>query len=138
MTNISDYNEDSENLARVLHKMEGWKIIPPALYPNIYSFQDLRGKRVGRLTFVGYLGKLRRNRPGRWLARCDCGKEVIRAAYVFKRGHDEEQMCMACHRAKSAEWKAAQGIEAGTAKTGTGLVHESPLAKPCAQKEQSA
>lgn len=32
----------------------------------------------------------------------------------------------------------AQGIEAGTAKTGTGLVHESPVAKPCAQKEQSA
>lgn len=109
MADLVFEGENHHDLSKVFGKAEGYKIIPPSLYPRIYSFDDLRGKRVGKLVFVGYLGKIRDDRPGRWLVRCDCGRHAIRAAYILKRGHNQRQMCNDCSRANSAEWKARNG-----------------------------
>lgn len=98
MSEITFATEKHIDLTKLWGRVEGYKVIPPHLYPNIYSFEDLRGKRAGNLVFVAYLGKIKKNRPGRWLVRCDCGKHDIRAGHIFKRGSADQQKCSDCTR----------------------------------------
>lgn len=55
---------------------------PPALqpHPHAKNFVDLTGRRVGRMTVVGYLGKLNPKKKAVWLCRCDCGIFESRSA----------------------------------------------------------
>ena len=94
------------DLGRFFGKLEGWKLVPPSIYPTQYSFRDVRGMRAGHLKFVGYLGKIREDRPGRWLCRCDCGRYVVRAAYILSRGKPDIQKCNDCGNADHEAWKA--------------------------------
>src|ERR1700748_451152 len=36
-------------------------------------FDDLTGLVVGRMKVIGYLGKIKKNKPALWLVRCNCG-----------------------------------------------------------------
>jgi len=109
MDNIQFETEQHHDLQRVWGRAEGYKIIPPALYPVQHNFINLRGKQTGRLTVKAYLGKIRANRPGRWLCLCDCGKYCIRAGYIFKHENEDGQMCQDCNTVRRLEWLAANG-----------------------------
>lgn len=65
---------------------------------------NLTGKKFGKFTVIGYLGKFNRTRgTGRWLVQCSCGWYEIRAARVLRNteGNDEElrsrTMCHECN-----------------------------------------
>lgn len=77
-----------------------WKAPPPmvspAKYPEDPGFVDLRGKRIGRLVVVGYLGKPNKSKSARWLLRCDCGDYEARSARAVKAG-EGDHMCIECH-----------------------------------------
>ena len=86
---------------------------PPKLKPvggnGSPLFVDLTGVRQGRLTVIGYLGKLNPKASARWLVRCDCGDYEARSARAIKqhRGNDEA-CCWNCDhllKIKAGHWK---------------------------------
>lgn len=63
-----------------------------------WNFQDLTGKRFGRLLVLGIAYKKPRKSGGTaiyWRCRCECGKEVIVAGNNLKR---ETQSCGCLHK----------------------------------------
>lgn len=61
---------------------------------------DLTGRKLGRLTVVGWFG-VRRNGRGevvvqKWLCRCQCGSYCIRTAATIKKAKDPDDKCQAC------------------------------------------
>lgn len=52
-----------------------------------YNFVDLSNKKIGRWTFVKFHGY------GKWLVRCDCGKEKILYASNIKKGNSVSCGC---------------------------------------------
>jgi hypothetical protein len=81
---------------RLFHKARGWQPIPPHLYPKERTFLNLRGVRRGGLVFEEYLGKLQKNRTGRWLVKCDCGRHTIMHASTQTRC-EEDYRCDICY-----------------------------------------
>lgn len=60
------------------------------------SFEDLTGKKFGRLTVVGFLPQEERSSPTYcWRCVCDCGKEVFGNAAKMKSG---VQVSCGCYR----------------------------------------
>lgn len=73
--------------------------IPERYWPARHSgFEDLCGRKLGRLTVVGYLGKQNPKKKARWLVRCTCGDYEVRSAAAIKAGHDQDDCCWGCHR----------------------------------------
>lgn len=68
------------------------------------NFEDFTGKKIGKLTVLGYLGKLNPNYPGRWQVRCVCGAYEQRTAKAIKRalagveGFESGAQCVACQK----------------------------------------
>jgi hypothetical protein len=72
------------------------------------TFEDLTGRRVGRFTVVGYLGKLNRKKKAVWLCRCTCGAFESRgAAAITNVDRNPNDSCMSCRYLERV--KAGQG-----------------------------
>ena len=69
--------------------------LPLSFYPipQTYGFQDLTGQQFGRLTVLGYAGKLGPHKNGRYttlfFCQCDCGRITRTASSSLKRGISE-------------------------------------------------
>ncbi len=62
---------------------------------NTSGFKDLKGKKIGKLTVVEYIG------DRRWRCICDCGKEHITSGYNLYTGITSE--CKSCTMKKASE-----------------------------------
>lgn len=100
-----DYNALQSNANTLFRKAKGWFPIAPHLYPKERTFRNLRGERIGALVFQEYLGKLRKNRTGRWLVQCDCGRHTIMHASTEHRAL-EDYRCASCYDKLKAKGKA--------------------------------
>lgn len=67
-------------------------------------FEDLAGRRFGRLVAVSYQGKSGRNAA--WFVRCDCGTEKIVKSTNLKR----QQSCGCLVREQMSARKATHGL----------------------------
>lgn len=79
---------------------------PPPVHKTPDDIEDFKGKRIGKMVIIGYLGKTNFNgnkkslskkgaKKQKWLARCDCGEYEIRNSYTIKNteGKDSCQKC---------------------------------------------
>jgi len=60
--------------------------------------KDFTGAKFGRLTVMGYLGKPKNDKPGKWLVRCVCGSYEVRRTTALKnyQGADLDPKCRSC------------------------------------------
>lgn len=73
-----------------------WDAPPPTKpLPDVLKDRSLIGRRVGRLTVVGYLGKFNPKKKALWLVRCVCGDYESRhsAAIVHPSGGESCRVC---------------------------------------------
>jgi hypothetical protein len=74
-----------------------------------WRFQDLTGRRFGRLVVVGYAGRAgNSSRGSMWLCRCDCGNAttVLRSSLVG----DITRSCKCVMRATAARGRRTHGL----------------------------
>lgn len=60
------------------------------------TFEDLTGLKIGRMTIIGYLGKLNPKKKALWLARCVCGTYESRGAKAIKNAMPNADLCEDC------------------------------------------
>lgn len=62
--------------------------------------ENLAGRRIGRLTVVGYWGRAGEGNEGsisqKWVCRCDCGLYVVRTGKTIKAARDPDDKCEYC------------------------------------------
>jgi hypothetical protein len=58
-----------------------------------YNFIDLTGQKMGRLTFLHYVGN-NSNRNAIWRVRCDCGTEFDVLGVAVKSGNTKSCGCI--------------------------------------------
>lgn len=85
--------------------------LPIAIAPCHPRADNLIGRRVGRLTVIGYHGP-RLNGKGevishRWVMRCDCGMWTVRRARAIKNPKCAEDCCDKCSYVRSVKYKYA-------------------------------
>ena len=84
--------------------------IPPATVPPPQNpdMKDITGTRRGKVTIVGYLSKdnvrtstaARKRGGSAWLARCDCGRYIVRRYRAWRKGlaaETPDSGCPRCH-----------------------------------------
>jgi hypothetical protein len=56
---------------------------------------DMSGKRIGKLTVLGYAGSKFRGRAARasFFCRCDCGNEIVATGAHLRKGHSKSCGC---------------------------------------------
>lgn len=72
---------------------------PPATMPVRDIPAELRcliGKKVGRMTVIGCLGRLNPKKKPVWLCRCVCGDYTTRGARAIKFATNPNDMCEHC------------------------------------------
>lgn len=74
------------------------------------SFEDLTGKRYGKLTVIERIYKTGNKRTF-WRCKCDCGKETVVSASHLKDGHTKSCGCL--HRELAKELHTEHG-QSGT------------------------
>lgn len=61
-------------------------------------FEDLTGKRFGRLTVIKRVDDYYISPKGikmiKWLCKCDCGNEIVTTGNCLKRGHTKSCGCL--------------------------------------------
>lgn len=74
-----------------------WDIPPPVQkrLPEGGTFKDQTGKQFGRLTVIGYLGKLNAKKKAVWLVRCACGFYETRGSRAIDAA-DPNAACEKC------------------------------------------
>lgn len=70
-------------LKRGLKERQFTEIPPLRAHPPDPGFVDMTGRKIGRLTVVGYLGK--GHKGALWLVRCACGAFERRVTRTLKR-----------------------------------------------------
>lgn len=88
--------------------------LPITIAPRHPRADNLEGRRVGRLTVIGYHG-CRLNSKGevihhRWVVRCDCGRWSVRKARVIKNPKSKEDCCDRCLHLRSVKYKYANNV----------------------------
>lgn len=83
-------------------------VIPPHLYPKDNGFEDLRGRRLGRLTVTGFIGKRNPKKKALWLVRCDCGTYEERTGATIKNAF-ADSACADCRYLEGVKRRAAGG-----------------------------
>lgn len=80
------------------------------------SFEDLTGRRVGRLVVQG-LYAVSNGKTGRWVVRCDCGQYEVRVAGPLKdlNAPRDAMCCFECDHVESLK-RSATEIAAGRGK----------------------
>ncbi|HQN00755.1 MAG TPA: hypothetical protein PLL36_06750 [Candidatus Hydrogenedentes bacterium] len=58
------------------------------------SFQDLRGLSFGRLTILGYAGKINNSNGRYWFCKCDCGNIIATEGGRLKNGTAKSCGCL--------------------------------------------
>lgn len=90
-----------------------WENCPPLAAlrrPYPFKFVDMTGRKFGRMTVVGYVGKINPKKKAIWACRCVCGRYEGRHAPAIAAA-DPQAMCQACkYTAQLA--KAASGNNA--------------------------
>lgn len=76
------------------HSDAPFKCVPMPIAP---SFVDLTGRKYGRLTVIGYLGRLnpKNQKKASWAVRCVCGDYETRSGAAIK-GANESDACRKC------------------------------------------
>lgn len=75
---------------------------PPACVPiptepaALRTFQDFTGHKIGRLTVVGFLGKVNPKTKALWLVKCACGTYETRGSKALKGGMIGRDYCEDC------------------------------------------
>lgn len=75
---------------------------PPKTIPinevndTVGSFVDLSGTTFGRLTVIGYLGKLNPKKAALWLVRCACGDYESRTSKAIRNPENYGDRCGHC------------------------------------------
>ena len=73
-----------------------WNICPDIIeFPGIDEY-NMQGRRFGRFEVVGYYGKTKSQRAGRWIVRCACGMYEIRTAKSIKNPRNNNDACEDC------------------------------------------
>ena len=89
---------------------------PPPTRPIPADVADLTGVKIGRLTVVGYLGRI--GGHARWLVRCVCGDyEARRRRAIVDPRPDADNCCEECHieaRLRRADYVRRTGKEKTT------------------------
>lgn len=57
---------------------------------------NLTGRKVGRMTVIGFLRKETVKRSGLWLVRCTCGHYETRRSHSIKNERNTNDMCRNC------------------------------------------
>lgn len=88
--------------------------LPIAISPRHPRADNLEGRRIGRLTVIGYHG-YKSNSKGeiihhRWVVRCDCGTWTVRKARAIKNPKSAEDCCDKCSHFRSVKYKYANGL----------------------------
>lgn len=66
--------------------------------PTDPRFQNLTGKRFGRLVVLAYLGKTKSKSSSLWRCRCDCGKMTRSAGNKLRGNHTRSCGCLSRSR----------------------------------------
>lgn len=82
-------------------------VTPRGKLPWDADFLDLTGRRIGRMTVVGYYGKRNRKKKALWLVRCACGDYEVRTAAVIKANREPDACCILCRRVQAMREGAA-------------------------------
>lgn len=71
---------------------------PARCIPVPVQCADLTGRKFGRFTVIGYLGRLNptNEKKGLWLVRCICGNYEQRKAAGIKNPANDKDACMKC------------------------------------------
>ena len=72
-----------------LHTDTGGRILFPGC---VHPIKDMRGRRFGMLTVIGYEGR-RNRRDTMWVCRCDCGNVGTTAGRNLTGGHSKSCGC---------------------------------------------
>lgn len=94
--------------AKIPENYARWAAPPEALALfNRVNGEDLTGRRMGRMTVIGYHAP--GSRGGRWLVRCTCGYYELRSAAAIKSDKDEDgdHCCFECQRVKVLRKRAS-------------------------------
>ena len=67
--------------------------------------ENLRGRRFGRMTVVGYSAEKR----GRWVVRCSCGVFTLRTAKAIRNAANSADACQRCRHADNLRHLSAVG-----------------------------
>lgn len=59
--------------------------------PHSYSFINLTGRKVGRLTVIGW-----NHEKSRWVCRCACGTYLYRTSKAIKNDKNKVDACFQC------------------------------------------
>lgn len=72
-------------------------------FPKSKLFQDITGKKFGRLTAIGYRGRTSelQARTSLWWFRCECGNVTLAQSNNVKNGHTSSCGCFAIESAKA-------------------------------------
>lgn len=65
-------------------------------------FEDISGKRFGRLTVVKFVEVADCHRNSKWLVRCDCGTEFICYRSNLVNGHTQSCGCLKRTKSRTA------------------------------------
>ena len=77
--------------------LQHWDAPPQTLpMPDAGSFVDLSGKKFGRFTVIGYLGKPNKKKKAKWLVRCSCGDYEARTSVAINNPANAGDMCKPC------------------------------------------
>ena len=70
---------------------------PPRLMPLPKEAENLAGRKMGRLTVIGYFGSHHKDRGSRWVVRCLCGGYEVRTSKAIRNPANKLDCCWKCH-----------------------------------------
>lgn len=86
--------------------------------PAHHNFQDLTGKRFGRLIVLSYAGRsATKERRSRWNCKCDCGTAVTANAHDLRQGCTVSCGCLKRENARVANCNIRNGSRTRGVKT---------------------
>ena len=108
----SHYSPKIKTCERVYSDIPVHSDVPAKMVQNLPkapTFTDLTGRKFGKFTVVGYLGKLNPKVKGKWQVRCVCGSyeqrtaKAICSAIAGVPGTESTAMCLSCY-----QWNAVK------------------------------
>lgn len=81
------------------HEGKGESSIP---MPAHYRFQNLTGRKFGRMNVIEYKGKPEKGRGSLWLCQCECGTRKVVYASNLKKGDTKSCGCLHKEIAKAS------------------------------------
>lgn len=123
------YVPDLRAPTHILHSAMPLPMLPP---PRCENARHIVGRRVGRLTVIGYSASQNPKKNASWVVRCACGNYETRKSKAIFNPANTKDRCTACRHLESSKRRyaffgarplnemsthRAQGIVTGTAET---------------------